>query len=77
VANIVNRSAWGIRRHNYLVRHCSRRVAGSISIEGGSCIRPYSSALRTNVELRLQCLGCVAGSVCITKSFGAPGTPYS
>jgi hypothetical protein len=77
VANIVNRSAWSIRRHNYLVRHCSHRVAGSMCVEGSSCVHSISSLLRENMELRLQCFGCVAGSVCITKSFGAPGTPYS
>ena len=32
--NIINRSAWDIRRHNYLVRHCMNQVADSRPASG-------------------------------------------
>ena len=77
MANIINRSVWGIRRHNYLVRHCVQLVAESISTIKSGCPMLVSRFVPQGGVLTSQCFGSVGGSVCITKSFGAPGTPYS
>src|SRR6202008_1358500 len=70
VANIINRGAWGIRRHNYLVRHSVQLVAETCTQPRSGCPILLSRSLRKMVGgLTSQCLGSVGGSVCITKSF--------
>src|SRR5579859_7594520 len=62
---VVDRSSWCVSRHNYqLVCHPerSRRIPTVSTLRN----RPFP-----------QCDAAPGGSVCITKSRAAPGTPYS
>lgn len=60
MSNIIYRGAWDIRRHNYLVRHNVEQVAEARTR------RPFNCEFCQSTLECTQCVGAVAGSVCMT-----------
>jgi hypothetical protein len=72
MSNVINRGTWDIRRHNYLVRHHVERVAGVTRTSNCEFCQPIfgcpisRASCAREVGICSQCVGAVAGSVCIT-----------